>query len=158
MGVETGSSQSKTVSIFHGNTLLFTCVTSSSCHLHRGNNTNQESGSGKSSTSRADAVPQLPKTRSNQTIFSLNRSASFPFEESESPLAKLLEKPPRPYIVTPEIRITVPCFVSRFDSRTYSYFSLHSTQSLFVTCIIRVHPLILRLNTCFYSSRRVMFR
>jgi len=116
MGVETGSSQSKTVSIFHGNTLLFTCVTSSSCHLHRGNNTNQESGSGKSSTSRADAVPQLPKTRSNQTIFSLNRSASFPFEESESPLAKLLEKPPRPYILTPDIRITVPCFVHEVQS------------------------------------------
>jgi len=126
MGVERGSSQSKTVRIFHGNTLLFTCVTSSSCHLHRGNNTNQESGSGESSTSRAEAAPQLPKTRSNQTIFSLNRSASFPFEESESLLAKLLEKPPRPYILTPEIRITVPCFVHEvqspfFDPGTNAY-------------------------------------
>ena len=94
MGAQRGNSQGKKVSIFHGNTLLFTCVTSNSSHLHRGNNTNQESGIGESSTARADAAPQLPKTRSNQTIFSLNRSASFPFEESESPLAKLLEKPP----------------------------------------------------------------
>ena len=112
MGAERGNSQGKKVSIFHGNSLLFTCVTSSSSHLHRGNNTNQESGSGGSSTPHAEAAPQLPsKTRSNPTIFLPNRSASFPFEESESPLAKLLEKPPRPYILTPEIRITIPCFV-----------------------------------------------
>jgi len=116
MGAERGNSQGKKVSIFHWNTLLFTCVTSSSSHLHRGNNTNQESGSGESSTSRADAAPQLPKTRSNQTIFSLDRSASFPFEESESSLGKLLEKTPRPYILTPEIRITVPCFVHELQS------------------------------------------
>lgn len=127
MGAERGNSQGKKVSIFNGNTLLFTCVTSSSSHLDRGNSISQELGSGRSSTPRAEAAPQLPKTRSNQTIFSLNRSASFPFEESESPLAKLLEKPPRPYILTPEIRITVPCFVHEvqslfFDPGTNAYF------------------------------------
>jgi len=116
MGAERGDSQGKKVSIFNGNTFLFTRVTSSSSHLHRGNSTNQESGIGESSTSRAEAAPQLPKTRSNQTIFSLNRSSSFPFEESESPLAKLLEKPPGPYILTPEIRITIPCFVHEVQS------------------------------------------
>ena len=39
----------------------------------------------------------------------------------------------------------------------YSYFSLH-TQSLLVTRVIHVRPFILRLNTYFYSSRRVVFR
>jgi len=36
--------------------------------------------------------------------------------------------------------------------------SPYNTQSLLVTRVIHVHPLILRLNTCFYSFRRVMFR
>jgi len=85
MGAESGNLQGKKVSIFHGNTLLFTCVTYSSSHLDRGNKTNDESGGGESSMSRADAAPQPRKTRSNQTICSLNRSGSFPFEERESP-------------------------------------------------------------------------
>jgi len=126
MGAERGNSQGKKVSIFHGNSVLFTSVRSSSSHLHRGNNTNQELGIGESSTARADAAPQLPKTRRNQTIFSLNRSASFPFEEGESPLATLLEKPPRLYILTPEIHVAVPCFVHEvqslfFDPDTNAY-------------------------------------
>lgn len=59
-----------------------------------------------------DGAPHIPRTTSSQSIFSLRRSTSFPFEGSEIiPLAKLLEKPPRPYNLNPEIHITVPCFV-----------------------------------------------
>ncbi|KAG2157753.1 heterokaryon incompatibility protein-domain-containing protein [Suillus bovinus] len=59
-----------------------------------------------------DGAVHIARSTSGQSIFSLRRSTSFPFEDSEiMPLAKLLEKPPRPYILNPEIHITVPCFV-----------------------------------------------
>ena len=86
-------------------------------------------------SSRVVASPSRPVPRLHHNFlrheairpfFSLNRSASFPFEESESPLGKLLEKPPRPYILTPEIHVTVPCFVHEvqslfFDPDTNAY-------------------------------------
>ncbi|KAG1746557.1 uncharacterized protein EDB91DRAFT_100354 [Suillus paluster] len=91
----------------------------SSSRVRNGQNTSDElSGDGspiraaiRSPSYDIDGAPQIPRTVSGQSIFAVKRSASFPFEGSEIPLAKLLEKPPRPYTLTPEIHITVPCFV-----------------------------------------------
>ncbi|KAG0709357.1 hypothetical protein DFH29DRAFT_887975, partial [Suillus ampliporus] len=87
-----------------------------SSRLRNGHNTDHELSGDGSPTIRSlpydfDGAPYNPRTASNQSIFTVKRSSSFPFEGSEIPLAKLLEKPPRPYILTPEIHITVPCFV-----------------------------------------------
>lgn len=80
-----------------------------SSRLQNGHNTSQELSVDGSDD---DGAPHVARTTSSQSIFSLRRSTSFPFEGSEMvPLAKLLEKPPRPYNLNPEIHITVPCFV-----------------------------------------------
>jgi hypothetical protein len=68
-------------------------------------------------------APQVAKSRSGQSSISANRSVNFPIEGSEVPLAKLLENPPRPYILTAEIHIIVPCFVHDVHSL---YFEPHS--------------------------------
>ncbi|KAJ8586029.1 hypothetical protein M405DRAFT_844148 [Rhizopogon salebrosus TDB-379] len=68
-------------------------------------------------------APQVAKSRSGQSSISANRSANFPIEGSEVPLAKLLENPPWPYILTAEIHIIVPCFVHDVHSL---YFEPHS--------------------------------
>ncbi|KAG2132762.1 hypothetical protein DEU56DRAFT_757269 [Suillus clintonianus] len=91
-------------------------VFKSSPRLHNGHNTTQElSGDGPDD----DCAPQIARTASSQSFFLLRRSASSPFGEM-MPLARLLEKPPRPYHLNPEIHITVPCF-------------LHEVQSLYFT-------------------------
>lgn len=80
-----------------------------SSHLRNGHNTSHELNVDGSDD---DGAPHIASAPSSQSIFSLKRSKSFPFEGSEmTPLAKLLEKPPRPYNLNPEIHITVPCFV-----------------------------------------------
>ncbi|KAG0709348.1 hypothetical protein DFH29DRAFT_887948 [Suillus ampliporus] len=88
------------------------------------NNTSQElSGDG---SPTLGAIPSLPydfdgtRIASSRNMFPFKRSAKFP---SRIRLAKLLEKPSRPYILTPEIHITVPCFVH--EVRTL-YFMPHS--------------------------------
>lgn len=80
-----------------------------SSHLQDGHNASQGLSIDRSDVNDAPRITSIP---SNQSIFSLRRSTSFPFEGSEIiPLAKLLEKPPRPYSLNPEIHITVRCFV-----------------------------------------------
>ncbi|KAG1795192.1 heterokaryon incompatibility protein-domain-containing protein [Suillus plorans] len=80
-----------------------------SSRVRNGPNTGQELSV---EMSDDDGAPRIAKTTSSQSIFSLGRSTSFPFEGSEMiPLARLLEKPPRPYTLNAEIHITVPCFV-----------------------------------------------
>ncbi|OAX41527.1 hypothetical protein K503DRAFT_485565 [Rhizopogon vinicolor AM-OR11-026] len=70
-----------------------------SSHVHHDNNTNQEPRGDETSAPAAIQAPQIIKRRSSQ-----------------SPLSQLLENPPRPYILTPEIHITVPCFVHEVQS------------------------------------------
>ncbi|KAG1891907.1 heterokaryon incompatibility protein-domain-containing protein [Suillus fuscotomentosus] len=80
-----------------------------SSRVRNGHNTGQELSV---EMSDDDGAPHIAKTTSSQSIFLLGRSTSFPFEGSEMiPLARLLEKPPRPYTLNAEIHITVPCFV-----------------------------------------------
>lgn len=80
-----------------------------SSHLQHSHNTSQKPSVDGSDD---DVTLHIASTTSNQSIFSLKRSTSFPFEGSEIiPLAKLLERPPRPYSLNPEIHITVRCFV-----------------------------------------------
>ncbi|OJA14983.1 hypothetical protein AZE42_04324 [Rhizopogon vesiculosus] len=104
-----------------------------SSHVHRDNNANQEPRGDE--TSAAIQAPQIMRRRSSQ-----------------SPLAQLLENPPRPYILTAEIHITVPCFVHEvqslfFERGTNSYvchangiqqFSLFTSEDLRI-CVIGHH-------------------
>ncbi|KAG2113020.1 heterokaryon incompatibility protein-domain-containing protein [Suillus discolor] len=77
-----------------------------SSRVRDGHNTGQELSVDRSDD---DGAPHIPRTTSSQSIFSLRRSTSLPFEGI--PLARLLEKPPWPYTLNAEIHITVPCFV-----------------------------------------------
>jgi hypothetical protein len=80
-----------------------------SSYLQDGHNTSQEPSADGSDD---DGAPRIRSATSNQSMFSIKRATSFPFEGSEIiPLVKLLEKPPKPYSLNPEIHITVRCFV-----------------------------------------------
>ncbi|KAG0709355.1 heterokaryon incompatibility protein-domain-containing protein [Suillus ampliporus] len=123
---------------------------------HNNTSTSPELSSGGSPT--LTAIRSLPYdfdrtgTVSSQNGFPFKRSASFPFKGSSVRLAKLLEEPSRPYILTPEIHIIVPCFVHEvrtlyFIPRSKSYychadgirsFSLVTSEQL-ETCVADHH-------------------
>ncbi|KAG0709354.1 hypothetical protein DFH29DRAFT_226835 [Suillus ampliporus] len=86
----------------------------SSFRLRNGHNTDHEHSEDKSAT--LAVIPTLP-CNVDGPLHTLRTARSLvPFEGNELPLAKLLRTPLRPYALTPEIHITVPCFVHEVRS------------------------------------------